>query len=140
MKTVKFLSVALLAVAFVLGSCSKYEEGPALSLRTKKARLAGVWKVEKYVQGNGTTSYPDSDDDGTIEFTKDNVARLTFSFFGTPTTVTGDWEFIKDKEGLRVSYQIGGETNTEEYTILRLKNDELWLEEEDGFQTHYVPA
>lgn len=140
MKTVKFLSIALLAVAFVLGSCSKYEEGPALSLRTKKARLAGVWKVEKYVLEDGSSSSPDSDDDGTVEFTKDGEAKATFSFFGTPTTITGEWEFIKDKEWLRVSYEVGGQTDSEDSKILRLKNDELWLEDEDGFQTHYVPA
>lgn len=140
MKTVKFLSIALLAVAFVFGSCNKYEEGPAFSLRTKKARLAGVWEVEKFVSKEGETSYPSSDDNGTIEYTKDNVVKTTFEVFGFDIVISGEWEFIKDKEWLRVKTEINGETMVEESKILRLKNDELWLEDEEGDQTHFVPA
>lgn len=140
MKTVKFLSIALLAVTFVLGSCSKYEEGPALSLRTKKARLAGVWKVEKFVDNDGSTSYPDSDDNGTIEYTKDNDVKAAYTIFGVQAVISGEWEFIKDKEWLRVILDFNGEKEVEESKILRLKNDELWLEDEDGDQTHFVPA
>jgi hypothetical protein len=140
MKTVKIFSLALLAVAFVLGSCSKYEEGPAFSLRTKKARVAGTWKVEKYVDSDGTTSYPDSDENGTVELTKDNTVKANFPFFGSQVTVSGEWEFIKDKEWLRIILDFNGEKDVEDSKILRLKNDELWLEDVDGDQTHYVPA
>lgn len=138
MKTIKILSLALLAMTFVLGSCSKYEEGPAFSLRTKKARLAGEWKADKYIDSNGNEE--NANDDGTIEFTKDNTFIVKSGNFST----TGTWEFTKDKEYLETefTYTSGGVTVTEtnESKILRLKNDELWLEDEDGDQTHYVPA
>lgn len=138
MKTIKILSLVLLAMTFVLGSCSKYEEGPAFSLRTKKARLAGEWKADKYIDSNGNEE--NANDDGTIEFTKDNTFIVKSGNFST----TGTWEFTKDKEYLETefTYTSGGVTVTEtnESKILRLKNDELWLEDEDGDQTHYVPA
>ncbi|PHR45439.1 MAG: hypothetical protein COA32_13420 [Fluviicola sp.] len=138
MKTIKILSLALLAMTFVLGSCSKYEEGPAFSLRTKKARLAGEWKADKYIDSNGNEE--NANDDGTIEFTKDNTFIVKSGNFST----TGTWEFTKDKEYVETefTYTSGGVTVTEtnESKILRLKNDELWLEDEDGDQTHYVPA
>jgi hypothetical protein len=140
MKTVKFLSIALLAVTFILGSCSKYEEGPALSLRTKKARLAGVWKIEKFVDNDGSVSYPDSGDSGTVEYTKDNEVKATFDIFGFQALVNGEWEFIKDKEWLRVILDFNGQKEVEDSKILRLKNDELWIEDEDGDQTHFIPA
>lgn len=138
MKTIKILSLALLAMTFVLGSCSKYEEGPAFSLRTKKARLAGEWKADKYIDSNGNEE--NANDDGTIEFTKDNTFIVKSGNFST----TGTWEFTKDKEYVETefTYTSGGVTVTEtnESKILRLKNDELWMEDEDGNQTHYVPA
>lgn len=140
MKTVKFLSIALLAFAFVLGSCSKYEEGPAFSLRTKKARLAGVWEIEKFVSSEGVTSYPSADENGTVEYTKDNEVKATFPVFGFQIVVSGEWEFIKDKEWIRTTLDLNGEEEVEESKIIKLKNDELWVEDINGDQTHLVPA
>lgn len=138
MKTFKILSLGLLVMTFVLGSCSKYEEGPALSLRTKKARLAGEWKVDKYITSEGEEV--NGNDDGTIEFTKENTVIVKSGNFSQE----GTWEFVKDKEYLQIefTYTSGGitVTETDESKILRLKNDELWLEDEDGDQTHYIPA
>jgi hypothetical protein len=123
-----------------LGSCSKYEESPAFSLRIKKARLAGVWKVEKYVYSDGTAPYVNSDDNGTIKYTKDNKVNKFFTFFGIQLEVSGEWKFIKDKEWLRVTLDLNGQEVIEDSKILRLKNDELWLEDANGKETHYVPA
>ena len=53
MRTLK-LTTLLLALTLVFGSTScKYEDGPSLSLRTKKARLAGEWIIEKTVNKDG---------------------------------------------------------------------------------------
>lgn len=134
MKTIKFLSLAILAITFVLGSCSKYEEGPAFSLRTKKARLAGEWKADKYVDENGNSS--NADEEGTIEFEKDGT--VIYDYDGV--SISGDWEFTKSKEYLEITITIFGQQDKVEFKILRLKNDELWLEDEDGMQTQYVPA
>ncbi|MEX1193140.1 MAG: hypothetical protein WEA99_14315 [Brumimicrobium sp.] len=135
MKTIKLMSIAVLATVFLLGSsCSKYEEGPAFSLRTKKARLAGEWEADKYVSPDGDES--NADDDGTMEFDKDGTVTLSYDGF----SLNGEWEFTKSKEYLEIELEFFGQTDTEEMKILRLKNDELWLESEDGSQMHYVPA
>lgn len=52
-KTVVFI-IGLLLVA----SCSKYEEGPLVSLRSKKARLEGNWDLELLTDLSGTSDYP----------------------------------------------------------------------------------
>ena len=48
----KFLGVALMIIfiAPLYQSCKKYDEGPAISLRSKKNRLTGEWEVTKYLK------------------------------------------------------------------------------------------
>lgn len=132
MKTFKTLSLAILSLAFVMGSCSKYEEGPALSLRTKKARITGEWEVEKYVSSDGTESYPSENDDSTVELEKDGTYKVN-SPFGT---VEGTWEFSDDKESIKTTFSQGGFSQTFTEKIIRLTNKEFWIEDSDGDQTH----
>lgn len=127
MKTVKFLSLALLAMTFVLGSCSKYEEGPALSLRTKKARVANTWQADKYVSEDGTET--EANDESTIEYEKDGTFTVksgAFSFEGT-------WEFNSDKTGIITSLESNGVTQESTLIIIKLKNDEMWVADKDSY-------
>jgi uncharacterized protein (TIGR03066 family) len=141
MKSLKLFSFALLAVVFVLGtSCGKYEEGPGFSLMTKKARVAGVWKLEKYVSANGTVTNADADDNTTFEFTKDGSVIITSTDGGTSFTINGTWEFTKDKEYIKTTLVFFGQTSTDEVKILRLTNKEFWTVDEDGDETHMIPA
>lgn len=45
MKMNKFV-LGFLVIAVVFVSCKKYDEGPKISFRTKKARVVGNWDVE----------------------------------------------------------------------------------------------
>lgn len=49
----KMGTMALALVLFTLASCSKYEDGPGISLRSKKTRLVGDWIATKYVDEDG---------------------------------------------------------------------------------------
>ena len=51
--TSKILLVAILALGVQLTSCKKYEDGPAISLKSKNKRLVGDWELEKL---EGTSS------------------------------------------------------------------------------------
>ena len=138
MKTIKVLSLAMLALVFVMGSACKYEEGPALSLRTKKARISGEWKIDKAFDENGEEVELDEfSKASTQEFTKDNdyTVRIEGDEF-----LEGTWEFSDDKEKVIIKFEFFGETQTNEIRILRLKNNELWLEGEDGDVSHLIPA
>lgn len=140
MKTIKIILLAMLAMVLVMGSACKYEEGPALSLRTKTARLTGTWKIEKYIGIDGTESKPDADDNTTWTLGKDNKLTVSAEFFGQPATIDGTWEWINNKEGVRLTLFLSEfDSDTQEFTILRLKNTELWLTEEGG-QIHFIPA
>ena len=65
MKNKLFLFASLLVMTIV-SSCSRYEEGPGLSLRSKDARLEGEWTIEEFAgqatSGDLTLSI---NDDGT---------------------------------------------------------------------------
>lgn len=127
MKTLRILSLAALAMAFVLGSCSKYEEGPALSLRTKKARVAGTWSVEKFVSDDGTET--SSNDNSTIEYTKDGTYRISSG----SASFSGTWEFNSDKTEIVTTTEFFGAVSKDESTIIKLKNDEMWLADSEDY-------
>ncbi|KAF5035776.1 hypothetical protein DSECCO2_582020 [anaerobic digester metagenome] len=76
---------------------------------------------------------------------KDEVLSVTIVSSGFTSTFTGTWAFTADKANLRLTYTgtiIGIPfTSDEEYTILRLTSDELWLEQVEGsntFEYHYI--
>ena len=55
----RLLKILLFTIFISFVSCKKYENGPAFSLMSKKARIANIWKVDTYIL-NGkdkTTEY-----------------------------------------------------------------------------------
>ena len=126
------LLLSVLSLVFIFSACNKYEDGPKVSLMTKKARITGTWKKTKEIKPNGTVVIDTSsaevviDKDGTITFRENGLALV------------GTWEFINDKESILVSLKVLGVTNTEEFRILRLKNKELWLKDSAGKEQHFV--
>ena len=140
----KKLSVLFAAFAVVLlASCGKYEDGPGLSLRSKKARIQGDWTVESAVQA-GVDITSDITFGGTVDvtFDKDGVFKYTYDYtiLGQPIngSVTGTWDFSDDKSAVVVT---NGSGNSDSSKILRLTNKELWLEETDSngstYEVHY---
>lgn len=120
MKKIIILSSAL-ALLFTFGSCNKYPDGPKFTLLTKKARVVGEWDLSETLHSDGTVTYDYSDD--IMELTEDEDA---FYYSGN-LTISGTWEFISNKEKLRIAY--GNFVGTPR--IMRLKDKELWLKYED---------
>ncbi|MGD9492104.1 MAG: lipocalin family protein [Bacteroidales bacterium] len=145
MKSLSKITALLVMIAFVAVSCGKYEEGPKISLASKNARLINTWKINE-IYKNGTTQTVTADQqDDYIEVKKDGLMSVTYISSGYTTTYAGTWEFTADKANLRLKY-VGSLlgipfTSDEEYTILRLTSDELWLEQIEGsntFEYHYI--
>lgn len=159
-KTFALSMVAMFAIALAFTSCGKYEEGPAFSLRSKKARVAGDWKIKEYVV-NGTTTPADEDDaNTTITFEKDGKGEYSWpaysyteNYGGYEFTIdipagssTFEWEFGDKKESLKITStethvdpvtgQTETETSVDESDILKLKEKEMWLQDKDGYETH----
>lgn len=100
MKKLIILSIGAIALITSISSCKKGENDPALSLKSRKARLAGEWTVTKEegtststdvntgggatvtTVTNGTSTY-----DGT-NYSSTSTSTTTSSMGGTPMTNT----------------------------------------------------
>ena len=141
MKILKNLSICLgIALMSTPISCKKYEDGPLLSLRSKKERVANTWKIfAAYEDGQDVS---DNYDQYEIEFDISGDARLeatyTFSNVTYSTETDGTWEFNNDKENISIDME--DDSADETYQILKLKEDELWLRELGGeVELHFEP-
>jgi hypothetical protein len=116
-----------------LPSCKKYEDGPLISIHSKTKRVSNEWRLEeKFLNG---VEQPLDDDDYRfrITFKEDGTCYKTTTNGSSSTSRVGTWNFVNDKEVIRTYfvYTYFATTVTEEtfYTILRLKEKELWVRE-----------
>lgn len=127
------LPILFLVALLTNSSCGKYEEGPNISLRTKKARLCQQWYAAELISGNSeiyldpSTNY--------IDFYKNGEHKFSSAGWWN-FTGTASWEFASDKEELliHVVQQNGIQylVTTYTYDILKLTKKKLWLRDEQG--------
>lgn len=165
----KLLQILLILVfispAFFSG-CKKYEEGPFISFRSKKERIANTWKMDKVIiddqtevndplvflglvagtgsglnTGDSTGMMDDMISDelsnSTLTLTKDGDVKFDLSFVSQKV---GTWELGTKKESLIIKPT---DSQSEvKFKILKLKEDELWtlLEDSVSYETHFVSA
>lgn len=128
----KFI-LSILAVAFVLSGCKKYEEGPGLSLLTKKSRITGLWEVESITTKAGVTKFYSGEN--TLKINKDDsFLRKNVG----DALEEGTWVFTSNKESIVLTYTKNGNPYVEELEIVRLKNNEFWVRNSGGDQINYV--
>lgn len=143
-KLIFYLAVVLLAFA----GCKKYEEGPALSLRSKEKRLCQEWDEQKNLLNGEDNSYYDHqywnfDKNGTL------IITTAYDFPETEVTSNYNWRWTDNKESIEISIQIDKSFNNakknlipffkntttewQELSIRKLKYEDLVFEyEEDG--------
>lgn len=137
----KKIAIIMALILGVSTGCKKYEEGPVISLRTKKARVANTWKIEKaFNDGQDVTS---SYDQYELYMSKDGDAKLVaiyaYGDFTGEFETDGTWKFEDSKETLVLDYE--DDDADEKYQILKLKENELWLREEgQDTELHLIPA
>lgn len=136
----KYFILLLLIVVFL--SCSKYEEGPFISLRTKKSRLIEKsWRVDEvFVDGVAISLQDTSKLECMIkicnfEETKYFIHqdKVNQNNFVETVEYCGEWKFVDNKKFIKVNYvEVDYANNTEEIKslkkeILRLTNKEFWF-------------
>jgi len=136
-KILNFSLIIAFGLAIAFTGCKKYDEGPMLSLASKKARVVNTWKIEKLFLNDLdiTSTNLTNLSIYSIEFKNDN----TFIENGTGYTETGKWDFDSKKENLLCTYN--GSITDDKYEILKLKSSEMWLKYTDGafaYEFHYV--
>jgi len=141
MKTLRNLALlSLVAFMFVGTGCKKYEEGPTISFRSKKARVVNDWHVKKeYKNGKDVT---DDNLDLYYLFEDDNTGKITHIIHSGLGDITSNnnfkWDFNSDKTKLIITWldDDGNPDGTEEYTILKLYENEMWWKYQNGDDTY----
>lgn len=144
-------SIILLAAAVIGGTalegCKKYEEGPTISLRSRKERVANTWKVEKYIVNNQDQTAEFTTDNPNYQLVLDKEGKASLNAGGFSGIATGTWALINKDEEIVFTLTALGITQTTTSTILKLKEKELWLKDfgddsdpTDDVETHLVPV
>lgn len=128
MKKFKTVFAVLCGAAILFGgvSCKKYEEGGRLGAADRK--IVNSWTVEKATDLEDGSDITADFNGETWEFTKDDVYKENGQAKGTYT-------FSEDKLTLIIEKYDGG---SDTYKVLKLKSDEMWLEEYGDEEIHLV--
>jgi hypothetical protein len=112
----------ILAIVALLPACKKYDEGPSVSLLSKKARLTGEWEVARFYLNEEQIQLTNKE-----EMTVNKNGTLSKStLIGTNTyNSDGNWAFSDDKLSLLVTYSA---TSSETWSIKKLSNKQLFVE------------
>lgn len=124
-----------LGMMFLMGSCI-YEDGPKMSLRSKKARAVNVWYIDKaYEDGvDRTEDYRNFYINYRLEIRKDDSYKLNYQLNNIGMYIeNGNWKFSDDKGS--ILFTPSGTTQENKFKILRLKNSEAWVSQEANGKT-----
>ena len=143
MKTqIKIAIAALVLASFAFEGCKKGENDPAISLRTRKARITGDWKVSSgsgtFTSGNTTTNwiqtgatYSETDISGTnsyglvvtYSFVKDGTFKIVTTI--TLPNVTGYSQVITETGTWNFTGKIGEDKNKDHILLKTLSEKDV---------------
>ena len=138
----KKLLLLVLPIALVFPACNKYEDGPALSLLTKKERLCNTWIIHSAYKNDvdQTSDFNAAFAGYTLTIKKDETYTLSYRPFNVSEySESGTWNFNDKKT--TVTFNKSGSSDATTWTILRLKQKELWAEYTDSgdvYEVHLV--
>ncbi|MFN6943602.1 MAG: hypothetical protein ACK4ND_01540 [Cytophagaceae bacterium] len=133
--------ISVFFILIILASCKKYDEGPALSFKSKKERVCNTWRIEQAFEGDvdKSTDYQD----WRLTLTKEDYYHFyTIGTSSISLNFTGRWEFDNNKKNIIARATDGsGEVEYVTYEILRLMRNEMWLfVEASNLEWRLVPA
>ena len=113
-KIIYFIVLAL-GIGLTQSSCSKYEDGPAISFRSTTSRLTNHWKFSKVTLNSVDITNQFSGYEWEIR--EDGIINVSVN---SVQTKTGTWQI--DKEKLVFNYSNG---DVDLFTIKRLTKNEM---------------
>lgn len=126
----KKIILLIIPIALVFTACKKYEDGPAISLNSKKHRLVNSWVIDRaYESGvDQTSTFKDTYVNYNLTIIKNGTYTLSYIFNNvSPYDESGDWKFSNDK-GEVYFYNAANNSNIgDKWTIYKLKEKELWM-------------
>lgn len=128
MKNTKNLFLLITVLILTGLQACKYEDGPAISLRSKKARAANTWEIEKAFENDvdKTDSYKNSFVNYKMVMEKNGDYTLTYRPFNiSDYREEGSWKFDDNKNA--IAFTPKGKSTGDNWKILRLKEHEAWI-------------
>lgn len=149
----KLLAFIFLGSVLFFSECKKYPEGPSISFKSKKERIANTWKIGALLI-NGVDSaayYTNILKDYTIAMSKSGSYTITYyvsvpPFGNIPNTESGSWDLSSDKKTITInpaSIVIGNLPSKSSWQILKLYEKDFRVRSIDanGKKTeyHFIP-
>lgn len=119
------LSILILTLLF---SACKYEDGPKLSIRTKKHRAVNSWSIDKVLEDgvDKTDAYKNAYVNYQVTLQKDKSYEIKYRPFNISDYLeTGTWDFSSDK--LYINFTPKDSKSPSKWKILRLTENETWV-------------
>jgi uncharacterized protein (TIGR03066 family) len=129
----KTVFITMLASLFIITGCTKYDDGPLFSIKSKTGRLEGEWKLVK-MNGEDINS---NDDQLYYQFEKDGKCIVTNEYDDDVYSYEGTWVWENSKEVIEIEVVFQDETERIDYTVFRLTNNELWVEDDDNNELEF---
>jgi hypothetical protein len=121
------LGFVLVILSLLTVACDDYEDGPKISLKSKRERVINTWKAEYAYRDevDATAWYKD----WTLDLREDGRLVITdLDDNDSVVTQHGFWDFVNDEEEIRFLYSVPAvEPDQKTVTILRLKETQLWF-------------
>ena len=138
------LGFVLVMLSLLTVGCDDYENGPKMSLRTKRERAINTWVAEYAYRDDVDASawYKD----WTLDMREDGRIVITDLADDDSTVVTqnGFWDFVNDEAEIRFLYSVPAvDPDRKTVTILRLMENQLWFRDVTDTATwefHLIPA
>lgn len=118
--------IYLLLGILVITGCKKYEEGPALSLRSKEKRLCQEWKLDKFTFNDEAITYQDNQK---WVFRENGTLTITIIEDDSSNDIKFNWRWVNNKEDIEIHESIS--EKAEDWVLLKiqkLKFDQIILE------------
>jgi|JI10StandDraft_1071094.scaffolds.fasta_scaffold133331_2 hypothetical protein len=144
MKRIASILLFAFAILVSVSSCRKYEEGPNISLRTKKARITNNWRYESaQVDGVEVSSDPYFAKQKHY-FYRDGkyIQTIIDPITQEARNLQGNWVLYDNDKKIAVTVKIppANKDSTNNYSILKLFEKQMWLRTTDNSREyHFAP-
>ena len=128
-------ALTIVAALFFITSCSKFEDGPGISFRSKENRLIGKWKLTKWTEkGADVTATKTGDGDVFYQFDENKSLIINV---GSAQPTDGTWEMEETNVimDLQLVSEVGNYIDKDTLMLKRLTNKEMVVFYDDDLET-----
>lgn len=129
MRKVIVISLVIMLLSLAFDSCTRYENGPAISFRSPASRIVGEWHLtDLLVNDKHEQTLFDIESSTVFVMNEDGTYSYSVQMVRSLNERTGLWMFGEDKTELVLTEIDSINGNSEHsYKITRLSRSEMWL-------------